>query len=1730
MKQNWTVLHCKTDQNCADVITRPIDCDSLRNCELFWRGPDFLYKNDVPKWKENAQFSFQLSDLERKPLSQVILPLRKHDLTNKISETLVFSEPTYSFSYVQYLRIAVFVGRFLKNCLQKNHSNSTLYKSLSSCRSSFGRPSARETAQIMPHIISNIQRAFFPEVFSDSKKRQSSALKNLGTNLHAFLDEKNMIRLQTRYELCAQPGITIQPFLLPKKHFLSSLYLKHTHIMNAHSSVHSTVALSRQEFWIVRGPLLMRSIIDKCRCRYISNKPFRIPQFPPLPETRTTYDTPFKSVGVDSSGPIKIYDGEKWVKVYLLIFGCLGTRNINIEIMRNATASELLRTFILHCSHTCIPSFVASDLALIFTVNGNFLQKWFLSAVQSDLMQNFLSDYKITWKTNSTGYVPFQTGHIESLLKIVKNCFYKTFGTHFFRKKIDLPEFECLISQIVATVNARPMLPIYGSSTLIISPIDLWRVGGALQILPDLPKNPPFQVQKGAETLMTEMASRISENSKILFKNFYKFYLNSLPTFQKPDFRQDKNAIQREPVVGEVIHIQQQYIHRLRWPIGIIIEVFRSPDGKIRSCLVKSAIVQKRSLQNCFLQYRETGNLNIFGNLEIQQTSKRIHVKFLYPLEIRASFSKIRFKLPNFIQNTTRNETEEPNQRHTQRERGSEQMTDDEGDKDQHQGVYFIQPAHKQQSFDKEKRRKKDEKKDKFPLPQIPRLSNVLIILLLLFSMFQKVQTKQSGIISEFLCNRKSNAKFRLAYAPICSQNGSVIYSKLKIDFSHHYFCFEKTECLPNHLIGKNGKCHRQLRYCECPTFSNNCIFEHFEQESNLSNFNSIADIISPPKSFVCLQPNSAFCSNRPTNISRNFIQLLDSSIAEVSELQITIQDFHFLCINTDFRPFWFRNKRLENGGGGDEFFCTQFSKLCNFPQNYFCWLANIRLPFFSEGEIVIPLKAYGSNSTKGFLNRQKRNVDVSSQCQNCEIQCATGGINFTSGVDVSYVKIEMGPFSTIFSEPNNTLFYPLPIEIILNKYKVKVLFRLKSSNTIKMSLECPPSPTCDWVNQVCQNKLFCKEKFIFRNCVGRTDIYLFLALIALFILCSLVALIYFYFLCKSCKICCKFCSIIPTCFKKPILVLLFFIKIPFIFLYHFIFFFCMKNKNKPYFELKEEDNRKNKRKKSMKRSRNSLIKAFKTIAILYGMMGTTEACTKTIQINSISDNCVRNQDNSQANLFCSISQIIRTTVLPRSGQICISLTNEKKVFFGIIKITIIRNALLCQKSTLNWLRSYKYETAAVKLCHWASNSCTSICNNEFHLKTIIPELGDIANRNHGHSYCRGVRGGLASPGSPCVSLKSACSMYKNYIIPTSPNIYSLVSCPAFTYISDITLEHFDTRNRLIFRKNFRLQLGKEIKFANITIGIAGFSTVPQPILNSKFLLQKKNYRGILVDPKMEDILLNSMHCPNANIDDQYSLCNSSIKNCECITGKFGLPNCNCRNLDLETIFLSNDNNILPVLTANSEIQLSEGEIIIEYVRGHAFEIQVGMADFRLRMFTNNATCTASVAKIKGTINSITGATAFFYCKSTVGETVASVICPSGASALVPCAPEGKQSEIRLHFARTQIAENCSVICPAATTWVLIEGELIELETLGFGQYSTVITQDTGTPGGSPFDFLPSLSFGFGNIFTSWFSLIPMILVVYIFACTPVGPSIIQCLSNVFKCRKYRKKQSRKMI
>ena len=166
--------------------------------------------------------------------------------------------------------------------------------------------------------------------------------------LQPFIDSHSVLRVEGRLKRSDLPYHVKHPAIIPRKGHVTTLIIRHHHQKIAHQGRGMTLnELRANGYWIIGGHSAVGYHITNCvACqRYRGN--VQEQEMANLPVDRMESEGPFTYCGVDYFGPWHIKEGRKELKHYGVLFTCLSSRAIHLEVAKTLEMSSFIN--VLRC-------------------------------------------------------------------------------------------------------------------------------------------------------------------------------------------------------------------------------------------------------------------------------------------------------------------------------------------------------------------------------------------------------------------------------------------------------------------------------------------------------------------------------------------------------------------------------------------------------------------------------------------------------------------------------------------------------------------------------------------------------------------------------------------------------------------------------------------------------------------------------------------------------------------------------------------------------------------------------------------------------------------------------------------------------------------------------------------------------------------------------------------------------------------------------------------------------------------------------------------------------------------------------------------------------------------------------------------------------------------------------------------------------------------------------------
>ena len=416
-----------------------------------------------------------------------------------------------------------------------------------------------ELAKAKFKLIQCVQRYEFAEEIRALEEGRPVSKSSALAKLTPSIDTDGLVRVQGRLPFSALSHAEKHPIILPRCH-LSVLLVHFQHHLLKHAGVSLIMASLWNEFWIISVRRIAKQVKRSCvSCQRHDSQPCS-QIMPPLPADRVSRAFPFAVSGLDHAGPLFCCDNPR-KKYWVLLFTCAVVRSVHLELVESLSTPETVLALRRFAARQGLPHTIYSDNAKGLVASpaeldrhfGHLAPKWLFITPRS----------------------PWRGGWWERLIQSLKSALKKTVGC----KCLTRGELETTIHEIEACVNSRPLTFLSGDIDVEnpLTPYHFLLGHGQGYYRPHLDVAPVTSYQ--------DLGHRFELRKTVLDQFWVVWttdYIRNLPPWKG-------TAGRCEVKIGSVVLVQDVNQPRLKWPLGIVTQVFPGRDGVVRTVEVRMA-------------------------------------------------------------------------------------------------------------------------------------------------------------------------------------------------------------------------------------------------------------------------------------------------------------------------------------------------------------------------------------------------------------------------------------------------------------------------------------------------------------------------------------------------------------------------------------------------------------------------------------------------------------------------------------------------------------------------------------------------------------------------------------------------------------------------------------------------------------------------------------------------------------------------------------------------------------------------------------------------------------------------------------------------------------------------------------------------------------------------------------------------------------------------------------
>ena len=425
-------------------------------------------------------------------------------------------------------------------------------------------------------IIKSVQSAAYTEEIrnlqTQGKINNSSSL----TKLSVFLDEDGLLRVGGRLQngMIGQGEKT--PVIIPKHSHLAKLLIDHFHAKIHHLGRRSTLAAIREAgYWIISGTAATKAQITRCvTCAKLRQKP-QSQKMANLPDERLQSVPPFTHVGMDVFGPYQVKDRRTTLKRYGLMFTCMYSRAVHIEMLEDLSSNSFINALRCLTALRGQVSTLHSDNGTNFVGAKNLFDRE-LGSVADETLKRHLLENRIEFKMNSPD-ASHQGGVWERLIRSARAVLNGM--SQKYRDRLDSQTLRTAFYEVTSVLNNKPLTATdIGSPTeQIITPNQLLTMKTGFT-----PAPPPgrFTDEEIYGRAQWRKAQQLADD---FYRTWKSEYLSEITK------RQKWTQPRRNAKIGDVVLLQDNSVSRNCWNLGVVDAVHEADDGHVRNVTLRMA-------------------------------------------------------------------------------------------------------------------------------------------------------------------------------------------------------------------------------------------------------------------------------------------------------------------------------------------------------------------------------------------------------------------------------------------------------------------------------------------------------------------------------------------------------------------------------------------------------------------------------------------------------------------------------------------------------------------------------------------------------------------------------------------------------------------------------------------------------------------------------------------------------------------------------------------------------------------------------------------------------------------------------------------------------------------------------------------------------------------------------------------------------------------------------------
>ncbi|XP_067939577.1 uncharacterized protein [Watersipora subatra] len=435
----------KGEDNPADWVTSGRRPQELGPVTSWWRGPDFLYKDEV-EWgtrtiHEVGQPQEPLPGEKKVVHTHQTKATQNHQLSIDYSRCKTNKRLVWVFARL----LAIKDGRSFK---------------------------AGRICNITVKHLEESKTLIIKDVQATMKADLEQAVRGRYARLKPVINKDGIwvIGEQMGDNNPLQQGSDDPPLkLLPTNHPYTRLLMDEAHTEGGHRGRDATLARFRHAYWTPQGTKLAKSVKTNCRLCKIRDPQLLTQEMGKLPKGRLTPALPFSQIVLDLFGPFPVrgeVQKRTTGKAWGVIFTDLASRAVHIEAVFGYDTSSFILALRRFTNIRGWPSVIYSDPGSQLTHAEKELRMLW-NSLDHKMIYKASADHGLQWVFGAADS-PWYQGAAESLIRSAKRCFAFSTGG----QRLSPAEFLTLCTEAANIMNERPLgrIPSEDSTINLLTP------------------------------------------------------------------------------------------------------------------------------------------------------------------------------------------------------------------------------------------------------------------------------------------------------------------------------------------------------------------------------------------------------------------------------------------------------------------------------------------------------------------------------------------------------------------------------------------------------------------------------------------------------------------------------------------------------------------------------------------------------------------------------------------------------------------------------------------------------------------------------------------------------------------------------------------------------------------------------------------------------------------------------------------------------------------------------------------------------------------------------------------------------------------------------------------------------------------------------------------------------------------------------------------------------------